>query len=194
MVHPLSGSSFSIPGRIGICKFCFLGRGENGSPRNQQHTINPKNTSTQGFEPGQHCWEAYAFPALAILAPLTKRFIKDCAYMETTICINVSFQVTMSYLQIYQEKIYDLLNSTSKIELSLREHPVKGEDIYVTYTWLYVQVRLSLGVTKLRDNRVKDYRDTVYLGKNLMYGVREKYGPWHTYGVRRTKPDMFAVA
>ena len=54
--------------------------------------------------------------------------------METTICINVSFQVTMSYLQIYQEKIYDLLNSSSKIELSLREHPVKGEDIYVTYT------------------------------------------------------------
>ena len=54
--------------------------------------------------------------------------------MEKTICINVSFQVTMSYLQIYQEKIYDLLNSSSKIELSLREHPVKGEDIYVTYT------------------------------------------------------------
>lgn len=54
--------------------------------------------------------------------------------MEKAICINVSFQVTMSYLQIYQEKIYDLLNSSSKIELSLREHPVKGEDIYVTYT------------------------------------------------------------
>lgn len=32
----------------------------------------------------------------------------------------------MSYLQIYQEKIYDLLNSTNKVELSLREHPVKG--------------------------------------------------------------------
>ena len=113
--------------------------------------------------------------------------------MEKAICINVSFQVTMSYLQIYQEKIYDLLNSSSKIELSLREHPVKGEDIYVTYTWLYVQVRLSLGVTKLRDNKVKDYRDTVYLGKNLMYGVREKYGPWHTYGVRRAKPDMLRL-
>ena len=99
----------------------------------------------------------------------------------------------MSYLQIYQEKIYDLLNSSSKIELSLREHPVKGEDIYVTYTWLYVQVRLSLGVTKLRDNKVKDYRDTGFLGKNLMYGVREKYGAWHTYGVRRTKPDMLRL-
>lgn len=32
----------------------------------------------------------------------------------------------MSYLQIYQEKIYDLLNSTNKVELSLREHPLKG--------------------------------------------------------------------
>ena len=42
----------------------------------------------------------------------------------------------MSYLQIYQEKIYDLLNSTNKVELSLREHPVKGLDLYkltVTY-------------------------------------------------------------
>ena len=96
--------------------------------------------------------------------------------METTICINVSFQVTMSYLQIYQEKIYDLLNSTSKIELSLREHPVKGEEICFTYTWVFVQVKLSLGVTKLRDNKMKDYRDTGYLGKNLMYGVRKKYG------------------
>ena len=38
----------------------------------------------------------------------------------------MSLQVTMSYLQIYQEKIYDLLNSTNKVELSLREHPVKG--------------------------------------------------------------------
>ena len=113
--------------------------------------------------------------------------------MGKTICINVSFQVTMSYLQIYQEKIYDLLNSTSKIELSLREHPVKGEDIYVTYTWVFVQVKLSLGVTKLRDNKMKDYRDTGYLGKNLMYGVWEKYGAWHTYGVRRTKPDMLRL-
>ncbi|XP_022791929.1 kinesin-like protein KIF15 [Stylophora pistillata] len=39
------------------------------------------------------------------------------------------YKVTMSYLQIYQEKIYDLLNSTNKVELSLREHPVKG--VYV---------------------------------------------------------------
>lgn len=110
--------------------------------------------------------------------------------MGKTICINVSFQVTMSYLQIYQEKIYDLLNSTSKIELSLREHPVKGEEICFTYTWVFVQVKLSSGVTKLRDNKMKDYRDTGYLGKSLMYGVREKHG---AYGVRRTKIDMLRL-
>ena len=55
---------------------------------------------------------------------------------------NIKFplQVTMSYLQIYQEKIYDLLNSTNKVELSLREHPVKGLYIYahlnkLTFFW-----------------------------------------------------------
>lgn len=66
----------------------------------------------------------------------------------------------MSYLQIYQEKIYDLLNSTSKIELSLREHPVKGEQIYVTCTWVFVHVRFSLGVawnTGQLSERLKGY-------------------------------------
>ena len=34
----------------------------------------------------------------------------------------------MSYLQIYQEKIYDLLNNatSNKIDLTIREHPEKG--------------------------------------------------------------------
>ena len=32
----------------------------------------------------------------------------------------------MSYLQIYQEKIYDLLNANSKVDLVLREDPKKG--------------------------------------------------------------------
>ena len=32
----------------------------------------------------------------------------------------------MSYLQIYQEKIFDLLNANSKVELVLREDPKKG--------------------------------------------------------------------
>ena len=35
-------------------------------------------------------------------------------------------QVYMSYLQIYQEKIYDLLNTNSKVDLVLREDPKKG--------------------------------------------------------------------
>ena len=90
------------------------------------------------------------FPSLLPLQSGSLRIVP--AYIGKTIDINVSFQVTMSYLQIYQEKIYDLLNSTSKIELSLREHPVKGEQIYVTCTWVFVHVRLSLGVTGIRDN------------------------------------------
>lgn len=32
----------------------------------------------------------------------------------------------MSYLQIYQEKIYDLLNANSKVDIVLREDPKKG--------------------------------------------------------------------
>merc|ERR1712226_1816521 len=33
------------------------------------------------------------------------------------------YTVTCSYLQIYQEKIFDLLNTTHNQELTLREHP-----------------------------------------------------------------------
>lgn len=36
----------------------------------------------------------------------------------------------MSYLQIYQEKIYDLLNANSKLELVLREDPTRGKDLF----------------------------------------------------------------
>ncbi|KAK2572377.1 Kinesin-like protein KIF3C [Acropora cervicornis] len=39
------------------------------------------------------------------------------------------YQVQVSYLQIYQEKIYDLLNINSKVELVMREDPKKG--VYV---------------------------------------------------------------
>ena len=39
---------------------------------------------------------------------------------------NFFLQVYMSYLQIYQEKIYDLLNTNSKVDLVLREDPKKG--------------------------------------------------------------------
>ncbi|KAJ7377044.1 hypothetical protein OS493_031002 [Desmophyllum pertusum] len=39
------------------------------------------------------------------------------------------YKVCMSYLQIYQEKIFDLLNANSKVDLVLREDPKKG--VYV---------------------------------------------------------------
>lgn len=36
----------------------------------------------------------------------------------------------MSYLQIYQEKIFDLFNANSKVELVLREDPKKGTSVF----------------------------------------------------------------
>ncbi|XP_068708872.1 kinesin heavy chain-like [Montipora foliosa] len=39
------------------------------------------------------------------------------------------YKVSVSYLQIYQEKIFDLLNANSKVDLVLREDPKKG--VYV---------------------------------------------------------------
>ncbi|XP_066935661.1 kinesin-like protein KIF15 isoform X3 [Clytia hemisphaerica] len=46
------------------------------------------------------------------------------------------YMVTCSYMQIYQEKIYDLLNETRTVELSLREHPKKG--VYIENLTEYV--------------------------------------------------------
>ena len=51
---------------------------------------------------------------------------------------NFLLQVYMSYLQIYQEKIYDLLNN-SKVDLVLREDPKKGT------TKMY-QISLEYGI------------------------------------------------
>ena len=36
------------------------------------------------------------------------------------------FQISASYLQIYQEKIHDLLNINNKVELNIRENPKAG--------------------------------------------------------------------
>lgn len=65
-----------------------------------------------------------------LMAPdgITAGVIERC-FKKITQDERHEYKVTMSYLQIYQEKIYDLLNSTNKVELSLREHPVKG--VYV---------------------------------------------------------------
>lgn len=37
----------------------------------------------------------------------------------------------MSYLQIYQEKIFDLLNPYSKVDLVLREDPKQGIQVWL---------------------------------------------------------------
>lgn len=46
------------------------------------------------------------------------------------------YTVTCSYLQIYQDKIFDLLNATRTVDLSLREHPKRG--VYVENLTEYV--------------------------------------------------------
>eukprot|EP00794_Sanderia_malayensis_P005578 gene5578-6267_t len=46
------------------------------------------------------------------------------------------FKVTASYLQVYQEKIHDLLNINNKVELNIRESPKAG--IYVENLTEYV--------------------------------------------------------
>lgn len=38
----------------------------------------------------------------------------------------VSLQVMCSFLQVYQEKVYDLLNPRFIVDLPVREHPKKG--------------------------------------------------------------------
>ena len=38
----------------------------------------------------------------------------------------VVFEVSVAYLQIYQEKIHDLLNFNNKVELHIREKPRSG--------------------------------------------------------------------
>ncbi|EDO47601.1 predicted protein, partial [Nematostella vectensis] len=58
---------------------------------------------------------------------LFRRLVKDQQH---------EYKVCMSYLQIYQEKIYDLLNSNHKLEMVLREDPKKG--VYVENLTEYV--------------------------------------------------------
>jgi len=75
VAHPQRGSSPTIPGRIGIWKCWFSGRGKNPSIRtksfrskgeNQQQT-HPHMASTQGFEPGPQWLEGSANPLLPIM-------------------------------------------------------------------------------------------------------------------------------
>lgn len=39
-------------------------------------------------------------------------------------------------MQVYQDKVYDLLNSESCDELFVREHPKKGEDLKLVFDYI----------------------------------------------------------
>ena len=83
VAHPCSGSSFTIPGRIGIwnLKIIMLSFEERGKPKYPEkkllgakertnHKLNPHVASTPGFEPGPHWWEATALTtATPLLSP-----------------------------------------------------------------------------------------------------------------------------
>ena len=72
VAHPCSGSSFTIPGRIGIwnLKIIMLSFEERGkleypeknlgAKERTNHKLTPHVASTPGFEPGPHWWEATA--------------------------------------------------------------------------------------------------------------------------------------
>ena len=70
---------------------------------------------------------------------------------------NFLLQVYMSYLQIYQEKIYDLLNTNSKVDLVLREDPKKG-----TYKMYQISVEYDI------------YHSTVDISRHPHWASQEK--------------------
>ena len=80
IAHPCSGTSFTIPGRIGIwnLKIIMLSFEERGKPEYPEkkllgakertnHKLNPHVVSTPGFEPGPHWWEATALTTTTLL-------------------------------------------------------------------------------------------------------------------------------
>ncbi|XP_057306892.1 kinesin-like protein KIF15 isoform X3 [Hydractinia symbiolongicarpus] len=66
---------------------------------------------------------------------MSVRIIYQC-FKVVNADIKHKYTVTCSYLQIYQEKLYDLLNETRTVELSLREHPKTG--VYIENLTEYV--------------------------------------------------------
>ena len=64
MAHPHNGTSYTIPGQIGIWKCCFLRGGKHhlGYPSEQRretnHKLYPHMLLTAGLEPRPHWWEA----------------------------------------------------------------------------------------------------------------------------------------
>ena len=47
----------------------------------------------------------------------------------------VFLQVMCSFLQVYQEKVYDLLNPRFIVDLPVREHPKKGMREITNKSW-----------------------------------------------------------
>ena len=94
-------------------------------------------------------------------------------YLVYTNSVNISVQVTMSYLQIYQEKIYDLLNSTNKVELSLREHPIKGMHLFAAGMCKYFLcwVFCVLGAAFVLHAQYSVLRQCVFYVASVLYAL-----------------------
>ena len=58
---------------------------------------------------------------------MSQLFAKICEDKEN------DYSVFLSYLQIYHERIYDLLDSTKETDLHLREHPDEGKHFNYLY-------------------------------------------------------------
>ena len=60
------------------------------------------------------------------------------SFQNNYLFLFLTFQVTCSYLQIYNERIFDLLNSNPKLEFRLREDPQHGMFRIIFYEYLYL--------------------------------------------------------
>ena len=49
-------------------------------------------------------------------------------------CTEYEYSLSLSYLQIYQDRIYDLLFNSENGPLMLREHPKEGKLFYFIYS------------------------------------------------------------
>lgn len=88
---------------------------------------------------------------------------KTCADLFSRISVTkaVDYQVEVSYLEIYNEKVRDLLNPRNKSNLKVREHPSLGP---------YVEDLSRLAVKSFDDiislmdegNRVSHHNPTIY--------------------------------
>eukprot|EP00794_Sanderia_malayensis_P005306 gene5306-5975_t len=71
-----------------------------------------------------------------------------------------SYKVVMSYLQIYHERIYDLLDPQKEADMSLREHPTEGI--------------LIEGLTEFEISSTKEAEQLIALGKKQLVVAQTK--------------------